>query len=309
MMRQTSAEIIRRVEIHGEGGNVPAMNILTTVAPILAVLSCSVPAFAQLELPRPSPNAKLVQTVGLTDITVEYSSPAVRGRQGKIWGTLVPYGQIWRAGANGATKITFSKDVTIGTTTVPAGSYALFLIPAATGNWTVVVSKEANQPGSSAYKKEQDLLRLDVKPEVAPMRERLTFLFSDFTNDTAKLQLEWEKIRVSIPVKLGTEAQVAANLTAYQDTGAQGPYTNAARYELEQKKDYDAGLGFVEKSIAIKEDWLNVWTKAQLLAAKGKTADAYPLAQKAQTLGEKATRFFFADEVKKALVDWKPKAK
>ena len=205
-------------------------------------LLLSTSAFAQLELPRPSPFAKVVQTVGLTDITVDYSSPAVRGRQGKIWGTLVPYGQIWRAGANSATKITFSKDVTVGTTPVPAGSYALFLIPAATGNWTVVVSKEANQPGSAAYKKEQDLFRMEVKPEAAPMRERLAFLFADFTNDSAKLQLEWEKVRISIPIKLNTEAQVAANLTAYSDS-AQGPYTNAARYELEQKKDYDAGCG------------------------------------------------------------------
>jgi hypothetical protein len=265
----------------------------------------SAPAFGQeLVLPRPSPNAKLTQTVGLTDITVEYSAPTVKGR--KIWGDLVPYDKMWRAGANSATKVTFSKDVKIVGKPIPAGSYSFFAIPTKK-TWTIVFNKEANQPGTgTSYKPEQDILRVVVTPTAAPMRERLGYQILDFTDSKANLTLEWEKLRVAVPVELDTEAQVAANIQAYgADTWR--PYSNAARYMLETKKDYDAGLALVEKSLAIKEDWLNVWTKAQLLAAKGKYKEAYPLAQKANDLGSKGSGFFFADDVKKALVDWKNK--
>ncbi|MCC6807541.1 MAG: DUF2911 domain-containing protein [Deltaproteobacteria bacterium] len=275
---------------------------LSIVLFALAV-SFSVEASAQsFELPRPSPNAKLSQMAGLTEIAVEYSSPAVRGRP--IWGTLVKYGELWRAGANAATKISFSKDVTIGGTNVPAGAYSAFVIPQQKGAWSFILNKDAGA-STSAYKKEQDLVRVDVKPETIPLRERLAYAVTDFSNEAATLVLEWEKVRLSVPVKLGTDAQVTAAIKAMEDGAAQ-PYLSTARYMLEQKKDYDAGLQFVEKALAIKEDWLAVWTKAQLLAAKGNKKDAYPLAQKAQELGEKTPqRFFFAQDVKAAITDWK----
>jgi hypothetical protein len=272
---------------------------------LIAAALFATPAVAQqLELPRLSPNAKIVQNVGLTEISIEYSSPGVHGRP--IWGALVPYDVVWRAGANSSTKVTFSKDVTFGGTAVPAGSYSLFVIPSQSANWIVILSKDPNQPGTFNYKKELDLLRLEVKPEAIPLRERLAYLITDFTEDAATLSLEWEKVRISVPLKTATKDQVDANLKAYED-GAWMPYNSAARFELDQRKDYDAGLAYVEKSLRIKEDWMNTWTKAQLLAAKGKTKDACPLAQKAQQLGEKAPRFVFAEEVKKALVEWKCK--
>jgi len=269
---------------------------------LLGLTMCSGTAFAQLELPRPSPSAKTSVTVGLTDIAVEYSSPAVKGR--KIWGTLVPFDEVWRTGANQPSKITFSRDVTIGDKVVPAGSYAIFTIPGKTA-WTVIINKNWN--GSAlAYKKDADVQRVQVKPAPAPMRERMTFVFSNFDDKNASLDLEWEKLRVSLPIKAATDEQTVANIKSMEDN-AWRPYTNAARYMLETKKDYDAGLALADKSIAIKEEWLAVWTKAQLLAAKGKYKDAYPIAEKAQELGKKSEQFFFADEVKKALVDWKGK--
>lgn len=281
--------------------------MIRALSSLLFAVAClaAVPASAQqLELPRASPNAKVTQTVGLTDITIEYSSPAVKGR--KIWGGLVAYGTPWRAGANAPTKLTFSRDVTIGSTAVPAGTYQLYIIPNAKAPWTVIVSKDLNPQGVFAYKKEGDLLRLDVKPTPIPPRERLAYLVASFTNDTASIDLEWEKVRLSIPVKLNTEAQVAGSLKAL-DENAWLPYNAVARYFLEQKKDYDAGLKYVELSLKQKEAWLNVWTKAELLAAKGQHKEALPLAQRAQELGQKAPRFFFADEVKKALTEWKAK--
>jgi hypothetical protein len=262
------------------------------------------PAFAQqaLELPRLSPGAKITQTVGLTDITVDYSSPAVRGR--KIWGGLVPYDQTWRTGANSATKITFSKDVTVDGKPVPAGTYALMTIPGKT-SWTVILNKDAEQFGAFAYNKEHDLVRVEVRPQPAPHRERMTFLFSDFTDTAATLSLEWEKLRVSIPIKAGTDAQVAANIKAASD-GVWRMYANAARYELE-KKDYPTGLELVDRSLQLKEDWFNLYIKAALLAGQSKYKEAYPLVEKANDLGSKSKNFFLEPEVKKALSEWKGK--
>ncbi|HME91304.1 MAG TPA: DUF2911 domain-containing protein [Myxococcaceae bacterium] len=262
------------------------------------------PALAQLQLPRPSPQAKLSQTVGLTEISIEYSSPGVKGR--KIWGALVPFGQLWRAGANQATKVTFGKDVTVGDTPVPAGSYAFFAIPTQ-GAWTLILNKNPTA-GTADYKQELDIVRVNVQPKAIAPRERLAFLIADFTDDVASLDLEWEKLRVSLPIKLGTQAQALANIKAMTD-GAWAPYNNAARYMLESKKDYDAGLQLVDKSIATKEHWFNLWTKAQLLAAKGNYREAYAYAEKAKQLGDKTPdAFFMADDVNKALKDWKGKS-
>jgi hypothetical protein len=263
------------------------------------------PAAAQLQLPRPSPQAKVTQTVGLTEISVEYSSPAVKGR--KIWGGLVPFGEVWRTGANQATKVTFSKDVAVGETPIPAGSYSFFAIPSQSA-WTLILNKNFNQSGAFDYKKELDVVRVQAQPKPIAHRERLAYLVAEFTDDAASLDLEWEKLRISLPIKLHTQAQALTNIKAMTESGWQ-PYNNAARYMLESKKDYDAGLQLVEKSLAAKEHWFNLWTKAQLLAAKGNYRDAYLLAEKAKQLGEKTPdAFFLADDVTKALKDWKGKS-
>jgi hypothetical protein len=270
------------------------------------LVSClAVPAFAQqLQLPAKSPAATLKQTVGLTDITIEYSSPAVKGR--KIWGALVPYNEVWRTGANAATKFTFSKDVEIEGTQVPAGTYAFFAIPTAK-EWTLILNKEANQGGAFGYKKEQDLLRLNVKPAAIPARERLAYLVSNFTDDTASIDLEWEKVKISLPVKLKTKEQALANIQTATDN-AWSPMTSAARYLLDQKM-YPEAMTKIDASIAQKETWLNTWVKAQIFAGQNKFKDAYPLAQKAKELGDKEgkDKFFFADDVNKALAEWKNK--
>jgi hypothetical protein len=274
-------------------------------AAVLSLCCLSLPAFAQrIELPAKSPAAMVKQTVGLTDITIEYSSPAVKGR--KIWGALVPYNEVWRTGANAATKVTFSKDVEIEGTPVPAGTYAFFAIPTAK-EWTLILNKVANQGGSFGYKKESDLLRLSVKPAAIPMRERLAYLVSNFTDDTASIDLEWEKVKVSLPVKLKTKEESLANIQKATDN-AWGPMTSAARYLLDQKL-YPEAMSKVELSLAQKETWLNTWVKAQILAAQGKYKDAYPLAAKAKELGDKEPKgdFFFEGDVNKALAEWKNK--
>jgi hypothetical protein len=271
---------------------------------LLCCLFVSPTAFGQLKLPAPSPGGKVMQTAGLTDITVEYSSPAVKGR--KIWGGLVPYDQVWRAGANKATNLTFSQPVVIADTPVAAGTYSFFVIPSAK-DWTLILNKTSDQWGSGDYKKEADVVRVMVKPQPIAARERLAYLISNFTNDAATIDLEWEKVRVSLPVKLKTAEQAQANIKAAQD-GAWAPMFQAARYALEIK-DFNGGLTYIDKSLALEERWINVWMKAQLLAGLGKFKEAYPLAEKAQALGQKVKPedFYQAEDVKKALADWKGK--
>jgi hypothetical protein len=282
-----------------------AMKTIFALCGALAVaLSVGGVARADLDLPRPSPFAKVVQTVGLTDITVDYSSPGVKGR--KIWGAVVPYDQLWRAGANNPTKITFSRDVTVADKPVPAGTYAFFVIPSK-GAWTVILNKKVDQAGTGRdYKQADDLVRVQLTPKPAPFRERLAYLVTDFTDDKASLDLEWEKLRLAIPIAVQTSAQALANINSAVD-GAWRTYANAARYMLETKKDYDTGMKYVDQSLALKEDWYNVWIKAELQAAKGNTKDARATGDRAYELGKKSDGFFLEGEVKKTLEEWKKK--
>ena len=207
---------------------------------------------AQLVLPQPSPKASVMQAVGLTDITIDYSSPGVKNRT--IWGDVVPFDKIWRTGANSATKITFSKDVKIGGTAVPKGSYSIFTIPGKT-SWTFILNK--NETASTdEYKQDQDLLRLNVTPEACPMRERMGFSISDFNDDNAKINLEWEKVRITVPVTIGTSEQAMANIKNSTE-GTWRVYNSAARYMMDTKKDYDAGLKYVDQSLQLVNEWYN----------------------------------------------------
>jgi len=261
-------------------------------------------ARADLDLPRPSPFAKVTQTVGYTDITVDYSSPGVKGR--KIWGNVVPYDKMWRAGANNATKVTFSRDVTFAGKPLAAGTYAFFVIPTK-GAWTVILNKKADQSGTgAAYNQAEDALRVSITPKAAPMRERLAYLVTDFTDDKASLDLEWDKLRLAIPIGLDTAKQAQAAIDGAIDN-VWRTYANAARYMLETKKDYATGTKLIDQSLALKQDWFNLWIKAELQAAQGHYADARTTGQKAYDLGTKSPMFFLEGEIKKTLADWKNK--
>ena len=279
------------------------LTILTLVQTAALALGATA-ARADLDLPRPSPFAKVWQVVGLTEITVDYSSPGVKGR--KIWGGLVPYDQMWRAGANQATKVTFSRNVTFAGKPVPAGSYAFFLIPTKDA-WTVILNKKTDQSGTARdYKQAEDLLRVTVKPKAAPFRERLAYLITDFTDDKASLDLEWDKLRLSIPITVDTATQAVANINTAVD-GTWRTYANAARYMLENKKDYDTGMKYADQSLALKENWYNLWIKTELLSAKGNAKDARAMGEKAYEVGSKDKNFFLEGEIKKTLGEWKKK--
>ncbi len=282
------------------------MNLKTWLGFLAAstVALSAMPAFADLELPSPSPAAKVMQHVGLTDITVEYSSPAVKGR--KIWGDVVPFDKPWRTGANAATKITFSRDVTFGGLAVPAGTYAIVSFPGAKG-WDIVLNKNlAMGDAAREYDAKQDFGRVKATTAAIPLRERMTFVFAGTTDNDTSLDLEWEKLRVSVPIKVDTTAQALANIKKAVE-GAWRPHANAARYMAETQKDLPAALSYIDASIAISSTWFNNWIKADILAKQGNYAEARKFAQIAWDLGEKDSNFFYKDQVAKALKDWKDK--
>ncbi len=266
----------------------------------LALVAGLFTANAQLQLPQPSPKASVLQTIGYTEVTIDYSSPAVKGRT--IWGELVPYDKLWRVGANSATKITFSKDVVVNGANVPKGSYSIFMIPGK-ASWTVIINKDASA-STDQYKQESDVCRFDVVPAANMFSERLAFTITDFTGEKGLVNMMWEKVRISFTVECATEKQALEAIDKAVGSTWQ-VYNNAARYHLD-RKEYDKALGYVNQSISLSDQWFNNWIKAQCLAGKGDTKGALEFATKAKTLGDKNPQgFFFKAEVEKALVDWK----
>jgi hypothetical protein len=254
------------------------------------------------KLPRPSPLARVEQQVGVTKLAVEYSSPGVKGRQ--IFGDLVPYGQLWRTGANAATKLEASGDFTFGGKAVKAGTYALYTIPEKTA-WTVILNTNAEASGTQGYDEKNDVARVTVQPATVPQRERMAFLFSNTVDDSTRLDLEWDTLRVSVPIAVATRTQVMANIEEALGE-AWRPHYASARWLLENGGDLDTALGYVEKSIGIKATWSNEWVKAQILGKQGRTADAVAAAERALALGKGDTVFegFFKEAVSKAIAGW-----
>jgi len=250
----------------------------------LATLMLVPAAWAQqLDLPRPSPKATVTQTVGLTDVTILYCRPSVRGRA--IWGGLVPYDQVWRTGANEATTITFADDVTIEGTKLPAGTYGLFTIPGK-DEWTVIFNKGAKQWGAYEYKQADDVLRIKVKPQATEFHELLTFAFPVVTTESATVAIVWEKLAVLFTIKVDTVDKVlAAARKAIDDWRL--PY-RAATFCLDNNVNLAEARGWMDKSIAMKETMYNLAGKARFLALDGKKADAIALAKKAIAVGKTA---------------------
>ncbi|MCA9557516.1 MAG: DUF2911 domain-containing protein, partial [Myxococcales bacterium] len=277
---------------------------LLPAAFLAATLALALPAAAQdLKLPAPSPLAQVMQTVGTTSITVTYSSPGKKGRD--IFGGLVPFDKLWRTGANAATTIEFTTDVKVGGKPVPAGKYAIFSIPKK-DTWTVILNKNPNQGGTNSYDAKLDQARIDVKPESSPARERMTFLFRDTQDGGTTLDLDWAGTRVSLPITVDTDALSKKGIADYQSGSSRG-LANAARYMADTAKDLDAALKLIDASLVVEQTWFNTWLKADFLARKGDYKAAYPLAEQAYAMGQKADYFFWKDQVEKALKDWKGK--
>ncbi len=233
--------------------------------------------------PQRSPWASVQQTIGTTVIAIDYHRPAVRGRP--IWGSLVPYNQVWRAGANEATTIRFSDPVRIQGHDVKAGTYSLFMIPRP-GAWTVIFNRQAKQWGAFAYDPRQDILRIDVIPRTCPQTEWLTFALDPTSDSTTYVQLLWERVKVSFLVEVDVEGIVA---TRMKKLFAQRPndwrvYSEAAEYGLQQTVPLSQAITWADRSLALQENPTNLAVKARLLHEAGQRPQAQALMEKALRL-------------------------
>src|SRR5262252_581413 len=188
-----------------------------------------------LNLPRASQHALVSQRIGITDITINYHRPLANGR--KVWDGLVPYGQVWRAGANENTTITFSDPVTIEGQPLDRGTYGLHMIPNA-DQWTVIFSKNSTSWGSFSYKEEEDALRVNAKPQASEMHEALTYDFDQVKPDSTVVLLEWEK--VAVPFKVGVNVHDVVQASLKKQLRNLSQYTwmswdDAAQYLLTEK--------------------------------------------------------------------------
>ena len=267
---------------------------------------------AQVQVPRPSQKASVMQRIGVTDITITYSRPGVKGRT--IWGDalpeqanvkgeatldnqnvrpkgapIVPWGHVWRAGANEATTFVITDDVLVNGQKLPAGSYSLHTIPTK-DEWTIVFNGTANQWGSFDYDPAKDTLRIKAKPQmVADNQEWLMYSFDPVTDNSAQVNIRWEKI--SVPFTVEVKDVTALAMKKVRDAVAAAKPDDwrtplqAANYAL-QNKNTEEGMAWLDQSIKVKETFQNLSTKSQALFAAGKKDEALAVAEKAIARGK-----------------------
>lgn len=284
---------------------------------VVLLISCfAAPAFAQIPVPRPSQKASVMQRIGPTDVTITYSRPGVKGR--KIWGdplpeqaakakgeatldnqnerpkdaVIVPYGHMWRTGANEATMFEVNSDVLINGQKLAAGSYSLHTIPNK-DEWTIVFNGTANQWGSFSYDPAKDTLRVKAKPEtVAENQEWLAFTIDPIADDTAQVNIRWEKISVPFTVKVpDVPAATLARLKTVVGEAKTDDWRTplqAGNYLINNQNPADdaQGMAWLDQSIKVKETFQNLSSKANALYKAGKKEEAFALAEQAIQRGK-----------------------
>lgn len=228
----------------------------------------------ELNIPRVSQRASVTQRIGLTDVTIVYHRPSVGGRE--LWGKTVPYGKVWRAGANDNTTITFTDDVTVEGKPLAAGTYGLHTIPDK-DQWTIIFSKNATSWGSFSYDDKEDAQRVNVKPHAAEAFEQLTYTFENVKPESADATLRWEKLAVPFQIGVDVKAVVLRNIK--KELRSVGGFTwagydEAAQWCLDNNYNLEEALKWEQTSIDNEPRFENWETKSRILAAMGKKEDA-----------------------------------
>jgi tetratricopeptide (TPR) repeat protein len=264
------------------------IRVLLAFVPVFVAFGPAANAQVQLKLPDASPAASVTQAVGLAEFTVAYHRPAVNKRE--IWGKLVPYGEVWRAGANENTTLTASTPFAFGGKALAAGTYGVHVLPAA-DEWTFILSKESRAWGSFSYDAKEDVARVAVKPAAADFTERLAWSFDEPTNDGATLTLRWDKVKASVPIGIDAKAVALADireqLRGLPRFGWQG-WNGAAAWSLRNKTNLDEAMTWADRSISMTPTYQNLRTRAGLLELKGDKDGAAAARAKAQTLATEA---------------------
>ncbi|WP_121344978.1 DUF2911 domain-containing protein [Gillisia mitskevichiae] len=274
---------------------------------VFLFMCASIVAFstsAQIEAPQPSPAAKVEQTVGLTNVTLEYSRPAVRERD--IFGGLVPYGEVWRTGANANTKITFSDDVEIGGKTLAKGTYAIYTIPNK-DSWEVMFYTDSSNWGNpQEWDESKVALKATAKVETIPFSmESFGIFVNELSNDGAVLDFVWANTAASLAFKVPTDARTLASIEKVMNGPGAGDYYSAASFYIESGKDLKQAHEWIKKATSMQEDAFWMWRRRSLIEAElGMKKEAISSAQKSMQLAEKAKNADYVKMNKASLKEW-----
>ncbi len=256
---------------------------------ILSAISIACCFFAnaqQLRTPAPSSTQTIKQEFGLSTVDLVYSRPGMKGR--KIFGDLVPFGKVWRTGANNATTISFGDEVMIGSTKVPAGKYGLLTIPGK-DEWTIIITKQLDVTSPDAYKQDQDVVRYKAKPQTLPFQvETFTITFDDVKSNSLGMEILWDNVAVKVPITTEIDSKIMSQIKNAIE-GDNRPYFAAAMYYMDNGKDLNKALTWFDK--ALEQNPKAFWVhhqKANLLAKLGKKQDAIVSANKSIELAKEA---------------------
>ncbi|WP_417558201.1 DUF2911 domain-containing protein [Mesoflavibacter zeaxanthinifaciens] len=264
---------------------------------LLMVFAVTFTVNAQIETPQPSPLQKIEQKVGLTDVSVQYSRPSMKGRT--IFGDLVPYGKLWRTGANQNTMVTFSTDVMVGESTLKAGSYAIFSKPNK-DNWEVIFYSDTNNWGTpQKWDDSKVAATVNAKVYDIPMDiETFTVSFDDLTNDSAVLGIMWEKTYVAVKFDVPTDKAVTTAINKVMNGPSADDYYAAARYYLESGKDINKAVVWMDKAIEMTKENPRFWWLRQQSLIKAKAGDKKGAIKAAKASLEGAEKAGNADYIK-----------
>jgi hypothetical protein len=271
--------------------------LLVLLSGFLALASLCHAQTVMLDLPLQSQHALITQRIGITDITINYHRPLVNNRQ--IWGKVVPYGDVWRAGANENTIVTFTDPVTIEGQPLDKGTYGLHMIPGE-NQWTVIFSKMSTAWGSFSYKQDEDALRVTVKPQTAEFHDALTYDFDDVKPDSTVVTMRWEK--VAVPFKVGVNLNDTVEASIHRQLRGLNQYyweswDDVANYYLASKTNLDEALKDEDKSIQTEERFDNLHAKSQILEAMGRKDDAAAVLNKALEKASAQQLYFYGRQL------------
>lgn len=261
-------------------------------------------SYGQINTPAPSPTAKLTQMVALDEITVEYSRPGIKERN--IFGGLLTYGKLWRTGANASTKITFPRDVNLAGSSLEAGTYSIFTIPKE-DSWTVIFNKNENARTGN-YDKEQDALRIEVKPmKLEDKRETFTIDFEHFTAEGAHLYMAWENTKVSIPITTMADKMVKEQIQKVMAGPSARDYYAAASYYLDKGENLDAAKEYIDKAVEGYNKYWVLRKQAMIYAANGEHKKAIEFAEKSKAMAAEAGNDDYVKMNDASIKEWKKK--
>lgn len=275
----------------------------------LAMLTFAWQAEAQIEMPAASPSASFSQKVGLTDVKITYSRPSAKGRT--IFGGLVPYGELWRTGANAATKLEFSDDVKIGGKEIKAGTYSLFSIPGES-EWTIIINKNPNQGGTGQYKQEEDAARFTVKPSKTGYKfETFTIGIDNVQGESADIQIIWENTLVSFPLEVEVDSRVMASIDRSLKVSPNA-YFQAASYYHDTGKDLNQALEWITLAVneyeKANQNVFWVYRKKSLIEADlKKYKEAIATAEKSKKMAQEAGNQQYVKFNEDSIAEWKKK--